>query len=284
MTRNLLIINLLFLILAITTSCVEDKVYTGASTIESVSISPTTPQSTEPVTIKAKITDLKLVTSVKLFYKSQGTATYTSIDMISLSSEQYMYAANIPAYPKDVMVQFYIEVVNSDNITSTYPKNASSSPSNYTVGASQAIKVVVNEVFANGDKTVENPDWMEIYNDSEIPVDISGYAIYDSGIKKDANPKRIIAEGVIIPAKGFLVLKTDVDSNETILFGLSTDADAVYLENKDGIVVSQISWDATILGGTDLKSGKSYGSKPDGSTNYVIFTTPTKGTSNNNAN
>ncbi len=283
MTRNLLIINLLFLILAISTSCVEDKIYTGAAIIESVSISPTTPQSTEPVTIKAKITDLKSVKSVKLFYKSQGTATYTSIDMISLSSEQYMYAANIPAYPKDVMVQFYIEVVNSDNINTTYPKNASSSPSSYTVGASQAIKVVVNEVFANGDG-ISNSDWIELYNDSEVQVNIGGYVIYDEGIKSGAKTKRIIAEGITIPAKSFLVLNTDIDANETVLFGLSTTSDAVYLENKEGIVVSQISWDATILGGTDLKSGKSYGCKPDGSTNYVIFTTPTKGTSNNNAN
>ncbi len=144
-------------------------------------------------------------------------------------------------------------------------------------------EVSINEVFANGDAATYS-DWVELYNDSEIAVNIGGYSIYDEGIKSGAKSKRVIAEGITIPAKSFLVLNTDIDANETVLFGLSTTSETVYLENKQGVVVSQISWDATILGETDLKSGKSYGRKPDGSTNFVIFTTPTKGTSNNNAN
>jgi len=270
----------LAVILVLATACVKDEVYVGPPTIETVTISPATPQSTEPVVIKAKITDLKAVNSVKLFYRGVGIATsFTSLEMISLSSEQYMYAASIPAFPKDTKVEYYIEVLNLDNVKASYPKTGTK---DYTIGASTAIKVVVNEIFANGDAA--NSDWIEIYNDSEVEVDLSGYAVYDDGIKTGVKPKRIIAEGVKIAAKGFLVLNTDIDPNETILFGLSTTADAVYLENKDGLVLSEIKWDATILGGTDLKSGKSFGRKPDGSNTLVIFANTSKGSSNNNAN
>jgi len=143
--------------------------------------------------------------------------------------------------------------------------------------------IVINEVFANGDD-VTISDWIEIYNVSENEIDLSGYSIYDDGIKTDSEPKRIIAEGIKIAAKGFLVLNVKIAPNETVTFGLKTDADAVYLENKAGVVISEIKWDATILGGTDLKSGKSYGRKPDGSSSLSIFTNPTKGSSNNNAN
>lgn len=144
-------------------------------------------------------------------------------------------------------------------------------------------KVFINEVFANGDGTTVS-DWIELFNDSAQEIYIGGYAIYDEGIKTGKKTKRILPANTKIPAKGYLIINTDIDAIETVTFGLNTTSDAVYLENNEGKVVSQISWDATILGGSDLKGGKSYGRKPDGSTNWVIFTTPTKGTSNNNAN
>ena len=273
------ILSSLLAVLFVTASCMKDEVYVGPANISNVTGTPSAPQSTESVEISAKVTDLKGVTSVKLFYKTHSTAA-TTVDMTE--GENFIYKATIPAYPKDTVVQYYIEVLNSDNLTTKFPANAPTALASYTVGASNVIKLFVNEVFPDGTKDATDPDWVEFYNDSEIAVDISGYAFYDDGIKisNGVKPKRIIEEGVIIPAKGFLVIKAETYASQyTVEFGLSTGGDAVYLENKEGILVAQLDFLGIVTTGK-----KSYGRKPDGSSTLQLFNTATKGTSNNNAN
>ncbi len=46
-----------------------------------------------------------------------------------------------------------------------------------------------------------------------------------------------------------------------------------------GVLVTSLDFN-----GINLSGKKSYGRKPDASTTYVTFTTPTKAASNNNAN
>ncbi|MEI8060451.1 MAG: lamin tail domain-containing protein, partial [Ferruginibacter sp.] len=174
---------------------------------------------------------------------------------------------------------YYIEVNNSGGFKTVYPENAPTQLANYTVGASNLIKLFINEVFSDGTKDVTNPDWVEIYNGSDIQVDISGYAFYDDGIKTSGGTKakRILNAGTIIPSKGFLVLKTEYTGGEyAVEFGLSSTGDGIYLENTSGVLVASLDF-LTI----NLVGKKSYGRQPDGSSNLVIFTTPTRGASNN---
>ncbi len=280
MKIRIIIIAVLVAVLLIATSCVKDEMNVGPAIVENVTMAPTAPQSTELVAISAKITDLKGITSAKLYYKAEGTATFNKMEMTSLSSQQYMYAANIPAFAKDTKVQYYIEVINNDNITSYYPAKAPTTFASYTVGASNIVKLFVNEVFPDGTKDATDPDWVELYNDSEIEVDLSGYAFYDDGIKIGAKPKRILQNGLKIAAKGFLVLKAESYASEfTVEFGLSTSGDAVYIDNKEGVLVASLDFN-----GISTAGKKSYGRKPDGSSTLVLFNNATKGASNNSAN
>ena len=190
-----------------------------------------------------------------------------------------MYNGIIPALPMGTKVEYYVEVKNTGGFSTLFPSAAPAQLGNYTIGASNVIKLYINEVFADGTKDVTDPDWVEIYNGSDIPVDISGYAFYDDGIKNSGGtkPKRILNSGAIIPSKGFLVLRTEYTAGEyTVEFGLSTSGDGAYLENAAGVLVASLDF-LTI----NLSGKKSYGRQPDGSSNLVIFTTPTKGTSNN---
>lgn len=259
-----------------TNSCVEDEIFVGPASISNVAFSPVAPQSSQTVEVTAKITDLKGVTSATLYYKLSTASTFTSVAMTAQTG--FVYKGTIPSFPKDASVKFYIQVVNSDGLSSVYPSAAPTTTASYVVGASTVISLFINEAMADGTKDATDADWVEVYNNSEIPVDLSGYALYDEGIKTGAKPKRILASGTSIPAKGFLVLPTEYNG-ETITFGLSTSGDAVYLENTSGVLVASLDFTTIALSGK-----KSYGRKPDGSATLVTFITPTKGTSNNDAN
>lgn len=264
------------LLLLMLTSCVKDEVYIGAATIEKVSFLPESPKSTDNVVITAKVTDLKEVSSVKVFYRTLSTGAFTPIVAVASG---FLYNATIPALPMGTKVEYYVEAKNSGGFTTVYPSAAPNQLANYTVGASNVIKLYINEVFADGTKDATDPDWVEIYNGSDLPIDLSGYAFYDDGIKTSggAKPKRILKAGTIIQAKGFLVLKTENTGGEyAVEFGLSTSGDGAYLENTSGVIVASLDF-LTI----NLSGKKSYGRQPDGSSTLAIFNTPTKGTSNN---
>lgn len=267
--------SLIYLVLPmVLTSCVKDEIYNGPATIEKVSILPEAPKSTDDVVITATATDLKELTSVTLFYRTSASGAFKSIVMASASA--FMFNATVPASPMGTKVEYYVEAKNSAGFTTLYPSGAPTQLANYTVGASSLIKLYINEVFADGTKDATDPDWVEIYNGSDIPVDISGYAFYDDGIKTSGKPKRILNSGAI-PSKGFLVLKTEYTGGEyAIEFGLSTSGDAVYLENSSGVLVASLDFLSINLSGK-----KSYGRQPDGSSNLAVFLTPTKGAPNN---
>lgn len=257
-------------------SCVKDEMYNGPASIEKVSILPVAPQSSDNVVVTAEVKDLKAVVSVNIFYRTSSAGAFTSVAM-SLS-EEFIYKGTIPAFPMGTKVEYYVEAKNIGGFTTDYPATAPVQLANYNVGASNVIRLFVNEVFSDGTKDATDPDWVEIYNDSDIPVDISGYAFYDEGIKSSGGtkPKRILNAGTIIPSKGFLVQKTEYTAGEySVEFGLSTTGDAAYLENTSGVLVASLDFLAINLVGK-----KSYGRQPDGSANLVTFTTPTRGASN----
>jgi len=269
-------------ILALSTafsSCVEDEIYNGPASIEKVTMEPAAPQSSDKVTVTAKVLDLKGVSSVNVLYRTSATGTFSSVALAA--GQDFNYTGQIPAQAKDAKVEYYVEVKNSGGFTTVYPAGAPAKLASYTVGASTLIKLYINEVFSDGTKDATDPDWVEVYNDSEIAVDLTGYAFYDDGIRTSAGakPKRILNSGTVIQPKGFLVFKTEYTGGEyTVEFGLSTSGDGAFLDNKEGVMVASLDFTTISLSGK-----KSYGRKPDGSNTLVTFTTPTKGSSNNNA-
>jgi hypothetical protein len=258
-------------------ACVKDEVFKGPASISEVTATPAAPRSDESVTVSAKITDLRSISSATVWYRISSTGAFTRLDMTSQS--KFVYSTSIPALPMGTKVEYYLSVLNSLGFTSNYPAAAPAQLASYTVGASDLVKLYVNEVFADGTKDVTDPDWVEFYNASDIPVNISGYAFYDEGIRSSGGTKakRILNAGTIIASKGFLVLKTEYTGGEyAVEFGLSTTGDAVFLENTSGVLVASLDF-LTI----NLAGKKSYGRKPDGSETVVIFTSPTRGSSNN---
>jgi hypothetical protein len=131
--------------------------------------------------------------------------------------------------------------------------------------------IKMNEIYSRGVTT--DPDWIEIYNGSNIPVDISGYKIYDAGGQGGTKPKMEFPANTIIPAKGFYVIVTDISTTTNPAgFGLSSGGEQVWLEDKSGKVID----DCTFLA---MDVTQSYSRIPDGGA-WALTNTITKGASN----
>ena len=94
--------------------------------------------------------------------------------------------------------------------------------------------VVVNEILANSG---EAPDWIELYNRTNDPIDIGGWFLSDSA--SDLAKYRIPL-GTIIPAGGFVTFFEDLnfgpasnDPNRITAFALSDDGETVYLSSAE---------------------------------------------------
>jgi hypothetical protein len=134
--------------------------------------------------------------------------------------------------------------------------------------------VVMNEIQSRG--VPGNLDWIEIYNSSSAPFDISGYRIYDIGGQGGTKPKKPFPAGTVIPAKGFYVIITDTASFPGDLsgFGLSSSGEKVWLEDTTThTIIDTVTYAAT------ANATQTYGRGPDGGA-WTVLNTITRGTSN----
>ncbi|MCK4887305.1 MAG: lamin tail domain-containing protein, partial [Planctomycetes bacterium] len=102
--------------------------------------------------------------------------------------------------------------------------------------------IVVNEVLAHSHITL--PDWVEFYNTTAAPIDISGWFLSDSE-NSDPNMKKYeIAAGTVINPYDYIVFNQQDHFGDTnnigcnIAFGLSEGGETVYLRSGDGGVIT----------------------------------------------
>jgi hypothetical protein len=147
--------------------------------------------------------------------------------------------------------------------------------------SSEILPVVINEIMASNTKTImdeENvyEDWIELYNNSNLEIDISGLYLTD---EPKANPTQWrIPAGTKLQAKSHLLIWCDSDPKDGPYhtnFKLSKDGDTIAIFAKDGTTLI----DQIVFGkqGDDI----SYGRATDGNTEWRLFSTPTPGTANN---
>lgn len=119
--------------------------------------------------------------------------------------------------------------------------------------------VVINEVLTNSPDP--EPDYIELYNYSNTPVDLSGYIITD-------NPeldKFVVPEGTRIGPKGYQAF----DQIE-LGFAINSNGEAIYLKSPDKVRVI----DAFRFRGQP--ENVSYGRYPDGSDYWTQLSQPSK--------
>ena len=223
--------------------------------------------------------DLK---SVKLYYKDLTAASFTTLNMSGTVNG--VFTATIDSFPLGTEIGYYIEVVNGVDLTTVYPEGAPATLETFVSGVAPYSPLKVNEVFANGTKAPDtsNPDWVEIYNAGDTEVDLTGYAVQDNLEKPAA--RRFVKAGLKVPAKGFLVIHTEVNNDQAVegtgSFGLSTsNSDGVTLFNEKGQIVNQLYYPEPSAGQPTATPNMSWGRYPDG-TDTDGWMVPSKGTAN----
>lgn len=148
-------------------------------------------------------------------------------------------------------------------------------------------QVVINEYSASNlfiilDNHGSNEDWCELYNSGSSPVNLGGYYLSDNPAD---SLKWQFPDGVSLPANGFIKIWLS-GRNEVAGGHIHTNFKLTQSkENPDNIVLTSPA--GIILQNLQIQTTQkdhSRGQKPNGSGNWVIFTSPTPGTTNNSSN
>jgi hypothetical protein len=115
----------------------------------------------------------------------------------------------------------------------------------------QATPIRINELASSNDVYQDligdTDDWIELYNDSDEDVSLEGYYVSDEA---DERFKSVLAAGVVVPARGVLLLWADGQPRQSstraphLAFELSSQGDGVWLSNPSGFVVDSIEFGA----------------------------------------
>ncbi|HXJ71210.1 MAG TPA: lamin tail domain-containing protein, partial [Candidatus Dormibacteraeota bacterium] len=131
------------------------------------------------------------------------------------------------------------------------------------IGSNPQRNVVINEFLANSDGT--NVDYIELYNHSNVEVDMSGCTLSDD----PHTNKFVFPPNTKIAANSFLVFYQG-----TLGFGLSSGGETIFLRSSDGTrVLDAVRYEAQAA---NVPSGR----YPNGAKEIYPLTTQTPGAAN----
>ena len=127
------------------------------------------------------------------------------------------------------------------------------------------------------DEAGDYDDWVELYNSGSSPIDVGGMYITDDLEDELYRIPKTDNTLTTVPGEGYLILWLDKDEEQGpqhIGVKLSTDGESIILFASDSkTIIDSFSFEAQEA---DISMGRS----PDGSNNWVKFTTPTPGSTN----
>ncbi len=143
-------------------------------------------------------------------------------------------------------------------------------------------QVIINEYSASNlnsfmDEFGKTEDWIELYNASSSPVDISGYHLSD----KESKPgKYEIPSNTVIPGNGFIVfycsgrnLVKNQEHHTNFKLAQTTGKDILLLSDKNENIIEAFDLELTLVEHSRCRSS-------DGGVNWVVCTDPSPGRTN----
>ncbi|MES2747540.1 MAG: CotH kinase family protein [Bacteroidota bacterium] len=235
------------------------------------------PVANEVCNIKAVVTSTSGINKMILYYATGLVGNFAKIQMYDDgthnddASGDGIFGAQIPGYAANTLVRYYVEAVaNNATLSASYlPTGAEHDIFVYTVtNVNVANGVVVNEIMAQNttgttDEVGDYEDWVELYNNNNYPVDLSGYYLSDSTTNLI---KWQFPSGAIIAANSYMVIWADDEAIEGPLHAawkLSVGGESVTLSNPSQNIVDQV-----IFGAQTTNMG--YARVPNGTGGFVI--------------
>ncbi|MBR5392581.1 MAG: lamin tail domain-containing protein [Prevotella sp.] len=174
-------------VMALMVACMEDEVYEGPSSIDSVASSIAAPTSTDNVTVTAVVSGLQAVRTATLSYSINGG----SFNEVAMSGNGNTFTGVIPAQEDGTKVKYFVTVVNEAGFSTDSPERE------YQVGdpPTDFTKLRLNELFGAAD--TDEGKFIELYNMGDFPIKLKGVSL-----KKDGKDAWMGIEGEVIPAHG----------------------------------------------------------------------------------
>ncbi|MCO5249531.1 MAG: CotH kinase family protein [Chitinophagales bacterium] len=143
--------------------------------------------------------------------------------------------------------------------------------------------VVINELMASNQVTIQDEDgdysdWIELYNVTDNPINLSGYSLSDNQTKLE----KWTFPSVTISPKGYLLVfasgKNQTDGAELHTnFKISSSGEKLFLSNDFGEVIDWVQTDT-------LSADESYSRVPDGSERWLTTRVSSPNATNNFSN
>jgi spore coat protein CotH len=235
-----------------------------APTISAIETSPATIVAYTTVTITANIED---ATYAYVGYRNDWQDAFEKVEMFDDGAHgdggagDGVYGMQIELTSKDI--QYYIYADN-DEAGKFSPVRAEHEFYSIVVEAD----VVINEMMPQNNVSITDPagdyeDWIELYNNTDASIDVSGYYLSD---QPSANPTKYeIPEGTTIDANGYLIIWADEDTTEEGLhanFKISSSGETVVLLDADGFELNKVKM-------PEMSSGTTYGRYPNGDGPFI---------------
>lgn len=250
-----------------------------APTIDSYSSSVTNPTYNQTITLNASCSN---ESTVYLGYRTNHTLKFNRVQMFDDgnhndgASGDHVYG--VDALVNGAVFEYYIYAENA-NAGLFSPQRAEHEFHTLTVDIPFPTvgSVLVNEIIASNstsalDQNGENDDWIELYNTTSSPIDLSGMYLTDDALNL---MKWSFPVPTIIPANGYLIVWADNDLFQSGLhagFKLSSSGESVLLSNG-ATIYDQVNFGVQT---TDV----AYARCPDGGATFA-YVAPTFLASNN---
>ncbi len=236
------------------------------------------PSSNDDVTVRATVSFTTGVFGVKLYYANGLVGNFTAVNMFDDGAHDDgaagdgIYGGTIPAQQAGSWIRFYIEATANNPAKSVKyePEGAEHNVYVYIINpvSSNDNDVVINELMASNSTTMQDPngeydDWIELYNNSNQPKDISGFFLTDNPTNLD---KWEFPANTVIPPGGYFIVWADEDSSQGAYhcnFKLSASGEQLWLLNAAQEVVDSVSWGQQV---TDM----GYARVPNGTGPFII--------------
>ncbi|MBX7180645.1 MAG: CotH kinase family protein [Bacteroidia bacterium] len=116
-----------------------------------------------------------------------------------------------------------------------------------TTGGESGIRLVINELMASNSSTAtdeagEFDDWIELYNLSSEPIDLSGFYLSDDSLSLT---KWTFPDGSIIPGNGYYIVWADEDQTQGVNhsnFKLSATSESLTLSDTALHLIDAVVW------------------------------------------
>jgi hypothetical protein len=186
------------------------------------------------------------------------------------------WGISIAGQQPGALVDYYAEGLAAGGGSRYLPFNAELERDNPKVQIAWPVvssPITINEILAQNivgavDELAQHEDWVELYNTSNAPVDISGMWLSDSLVVL----KYQFPVGTIVPANGVVRVWCDEDGTQGPLhanFKLSTTGELVALYDNTGLAL--VEYRTYGPQSADVSTGRIN----DGSTPWVTFPSPT---------